>query len=169
MEVPFRSIDLGEAALRPYPTWLDTNAFPLENTHAAHHWARIQTDLERPQWPQWRALPLLLVRELVSLVARPDAVPYGHCTNLLLETRAKERSSAGGSNAKMRFKNFPTELKNTKIEDCSGSHFGVQLTCRTVHDANVLELDSAGRFRGFQQNNSKIIPESSESSSPPCE
>ena len=42
--------------------------------------------------------------ELVSLVARPDAVPYGCCRNLLLETRAKGRISTGGSNAKMRFK-----------------------------------------------------------------
>ena len=38
---------------------------------------------------------------------------------------------------------------------------------RPVQDANVLELDSAGRFRRFQQKNSKIIPVSSESSSSP--
>ena len=46
----------------------------------------------------------VVVGELVSLVARPDTVPYGRCINLLLETRANERFSSGGSNAKMRFK-----------------------------------------------------------------
>ena len=46
----------------------------------------------------------VVVGELVSLVARPDAVPYGRCRNLLLETRAKEHFPTGGSNAKMRLK-----------------------------------------------------------------
>ena len=71
----------------------------------------------------------VVVGELVSLVARSDAVPYGCCGNLLLETRAKEHFLAAGSNDEMRFKKFPTDLKNTKIENFYGSCFGVQLTC----------------------------------------
>ena len=37
--------------------------------------------------------------------------------------------------------------------------------CFPVQDANILELDSAGRSRRFQQKNSEITPGSSESSS----
>ena len=44
------------------------------------------------------------LRELVGLVARPNAVPYGRCKKIPQETRAKEHFSTGGSNTKMRFK-----------------------------------------------------------------
>ena len=45
----------------------------------------------------WCETTRLYLSQLVSssLVARPDAVPYGRCRNLLLETRAKERFSTG--------------------------------------------------------------------------
>ena len=42
--------------------------------------------------------------ELVSLVAQPDAVPYGRYKNLPLKTRAKEHFSTGELNSKMRSK-----------------------------------------------------------------
>ena len=66
---------------------------------------------------------------LVSLVAQPDAVPYGRYENLPLEPRAKEHFPTGELNAKVRSKKFPTELKKHQNRNFFGSHFGVQLTC----------------------------------------
>ena len=68
--------------------------------------------------------------ELVSLVARPDAVPYGRCIIIFHRKRApKNIFRQAGRTPKCDPKQFPTELKNTKIENFFGSHFGVQLTC----------------------------------------
>ena len=61
-----------------------------------------------------RAATAVVGELVVSLVvaARPDAVPYGRCINLLLETRAKEHfRNEVGRTPKCDSKKNPTELK----------------------------------------------------------
>ena len=97
-EVPFRSVGLGEAALRPYPTWIRTHL------HLEKHRPPVGSHPNRFRKAAVARAATVVVGELVSLVVQPDAVPYGRCRYILLETRAKEHFSTGGSNAKMRFK-----------------------------------------------------------------
>ena len=52
--------------------------------------------------------------------------------NLPLETLAKKSFRQVSRTLKCDPKRFSTELKNTKIENFVGSHFGVRLTCRQM-------------------------------------
>ena len=70
-------------ALRPYPTWIRTHL------HLKTHRPPVGSHPNRFRTAAVARAATVVVGELVSLVARPDAVPYGRCKNLILENDPK--------------------------------------------------------------------------------
>ena len=93
--------------------------------HTARQSACSQNDLERPQWRALRAAAAVVVgKPLIKLRARVRTYK-GSENSSQWERDPMHTIRQWSRTPECDPKKFPTELKNTKIENFFGSHFGV--------------------------------------------
>ena len=100
--------------------------------HTARQSACSQNDLERPQWRALRAAAAVVVgKPLIKLRARVRTYK-GSENSSQWERDPMHTIRQWSRTPECDPKKFPTELKNTKIENFFGSHFGVRLHWRKM-------------------------------------